>query len=162
MTAKDVIREAIGTARFVTQQYVGDLSDQELLMRPAPQANHLAWQLGHLICSAHDMMTGVGVSMPALPAGFAERHASDAASSPDTAGYGGKQAYLSLMEQVREAALAALERLPDAQLDQPAPEAMRSYAPTVGSVFAMVGLHELMHTGQFAVLRRKLGKPIVI
>ena len=28
---------------------VSDLSDAELLVRPVPQANHIAWQLGHLI-----------------------------------------------------------------------------------------------------------------
>jgi hypothetical protein len=31
----------------------------------------------------------------------------------------------------------------------------------VGSVFALQGDHVLMHTGQFSVVRRKLGKPVV-
>ncbi len=60
---------------------------------------------------------------------------------------------------MREASLAALEKVPDAALDQPTGI---PYAPTVGALFLMIGNHPLMHAGQFAVVRRKLGKPIAI
>ena len=33
-----------------------DLSDADLLVRPAPSANHIAWQLGHLIASERNLV----------------------------------------------------------------------------------------------------------
>ena len=47
----------------------------------------------------------------------------------------------------------------DADFDQPGPEPMRAYCPTVGSVFTLQGTHWMMHAGQWAIVRRKLGKP---
>jgi hypothetical protein len=39
---------------------------------------------------------------------------------------------------------------------------MARIAPNVGTLFYLAAGHELMHAGQFAALRRKLGKPILI
>jgi hypothetical protein len=58
--------------------------------------------------------------------------------------------------------LAALESFPEAELDSPAPESLRSFCPTMGHVFSLIANHPLMHAGQFVVVRRQLGKPIVI
>ena len=44
----------------------------------------------------------------------------------------------------------------------PSPDSMRDYAPTVGVAFNMIGIHLNMHAAQLAVLRRKLGKPVLI
>jgi hypothetical protein len=162
VTCKHIIRETIEVAAFVTRQYLADLTDTDLLVRPVAAANHVAWQLGHLIVSHHEMLSEVGVRLSPLPPGFVENHTRAAAGSDEPAQFLTRDSYLALLDQVRQAALAALETMSDAQLAQPAPEKMRSYAPTIASVFNTVGTHEMMHTGQFAVLRRKLGKPIVM
>ena len=39
---------------------------------------------------------------------------------------------------------------------------MREYAPTVGAVLNLIGVHDLMHAGQFVPVRRMHGKPIRI
>ncbi len=162
MTAKDVIRKSLEMAHWVTNQYLEDLSDADLVQRPVPGANHIAWQLGHLLMSEREMVSSLGCTMPELPAGFEAAHSKEASGSDSRSGFGSKAQYLDHFKRMHAATLAALSATPDAQLDQPAPEPMRSYAPTVGDVFNMVGLHEMMHTGQFAVLRRKLGKPVKI
>ena len=66
------------------------------------------------------------------------------------------------MELVRFATLNLLRELSDEDLAAAGPEFTRKYAPTVGSVFSSISGHELMHAGQIAVIRRKLGKPVVI
>jgi hypothetical protein len=149
---------------FIMSSYLKDLSDADLMIRPGgPNANHLAWQLGHLIQSEHEMMNAVCPNaMPALPAGFAAAHGRDMTKDDDTSKFLKKEEYLNLLSQQRDATLKALRDLPDAGLDQPAPERMRSYAPTVGAVFRLCGEHLTMHCGQFAVVRRMLGKPVVI
>ena len=48
MNAKDVIRGLFGMNDFVLNEYLKDMSDTDLLIRPVPGANHIAWQLGHL------------------------------------------------------------------------------------------------------------------
>jgi len=161
VTARDAIRNTINFCRQITQDYVRDLSDADLLARSVPGANHIAWQLGHLAVSEHEMMTALGHKMPALPAGLAESHSAEAAKSDDAAKFRKKDEYLGLLDKMRTATLAALQATPEADLDKPGPESMRSYAPTVGAVLTLIGTHELMHAGQFVPIRRKLGKPIL-
>jgi hypothetical protein len=96
--------------------------------------------------------------MPALPAGFAEAHGKETAGSDDAAGFKAKADYLALLEQQRAAALSALAATPDARLDEATPESMQAYAATVGAMFNMLGIHEMMHAAQFVVVRRKLGR----
>jgi hypothetical protein len=162
MTAKDAIRNTINFCRQVTLGYLKDFTDADLLVRSVPAANHTAWQLGHLLVSERDMVAGLGHEMPDLPHGFTEAYAAEAATSNDPGKFSKKADYLDLMESMRAATLGALDATPEAALDKPAPEAMRSFAPTVGSVFMLVGTHELMHAGQFVPIRRKLGKPVTI
>ncbi len=160
MNAKDAIRTVMNGSDQIVSAYLADLSDADLLVRPAPAANHIAWQLGHLIASEQWMLTKVpGVKPPELPAGFAEAHGKDRTKADGPQGFRSKEEYVALARKMREASLAALEKVPDAALDQPTGI---PYAPTVGALFLMIGNHPLMHAGQFAVVRRKLGKPIAI
>ena len=71
MNATDVIRTALESTRNIATMYLGDLSDADLLVRPAPSANHIAWQLGHLIASEPHLgaMAGLEAKYPELPAG---------------------------------------------------------------------------------------------
>ncbi|TWT43806.1 DinB superfamily protein [Phycisphaerae bacterium RAS1] len=162
MTTKDLLKHNINQAHFIANAYLKDLSDSDLLTRPAPGANHIAWQLGHLIASERQMIEAIGCRMPELPAGFVEKHSKETAASNGPAGFATKSEYLALFARMHEATLRAIDATADADMDRPGPESMRAYAPTVGAIFAMIATHEVMHAGQFAVLRRKLGKPVVI
>lgn len=163
MRAHDVIVQMLDTARFVTATYLSDLSDEELLVRPVSGAHHIAWQLGHLLHSECSMIDGVRTGVaPQLPPGFAEHHSKEAASDDVSEHFLSKGEYLTLMARVREATRSLLTQFSEEQLDLPGPEAMRSYAPTIGSVFLMIGSHEIMHSGQIAVIRRKLSKAVLI
>lgn len=162
MTTKDAIRNTIEMGNQVLMAYIGDLSDKELFTRPGPGCNHVAWQLGHLIASENIMVSGIGAETPALPDGFAEAYSPEAAKSDDPAKFHTKEQYLEQLAAQRAATLAALDALPEADLDQPAPESMREYCPTAGAAFNLIGMHMFMHAGQFVPVRRKLGKPVVI
>jgi hypothetical protein len=159
MDAKDVLRQVVEFSHMVTRCYVEDLSDAELLVRSVPGTNHIAWQLGHLIGGTQQVLIALGHSPPALPEGFAAAHNAAAAKGDDPAKFATKAEYLALVEQVKAASLAAIDATPPGALQQPAPEAMREYAPTVAAALGMLGAHWLMHVGQFVPIRRKLGKP---
>lgn len=159
MDTRGAIRVGYDCSDAITLGYLSDLTDAELLIRAVPGINHIAWQLGHLIAGENQMIGGVFPgSMPALPAGFAEKHSKETSANDNPADFLTKSEYLQLMAEQRQGTLAALATQTDQDFDQPAPESMRAYAPTIGSLFSLIGSHWLMHAGQWAVLRRKLGR----
>lgn len=159
MNAREAIRNSIQSADFVVNSYLGDLSDADLLVRPVPGANHIAWQLGHLVIAEHGLMSEeFPGAMPALPAGFMEKHNNDTASSDDPKAFLTKAEYQRLWAEQRAATLAQLAKISDADLDKPAPEKYRSFLNTVGDLINLQGSHALMHAGQWAIVRRKLGR----
>ena len=163
MKTHEAITSNLHTSRYIMTSYLSDLSDDDLLVRPVPAAHHAAWQLGHLILSESQMINGIRAgSAPALSPEFAARHDKGAAKAGDPAHFYPKSQYLSCMNNLREATLTLLSQLSEEDLSKPGPEAMRSYAPTVGSVFLSIANHELMHSGQIAVIRRALGKAVLI
>jgi uncharacterized damage-inducible protein DinB len=163
MNTKEAIKASMDVSLMVLNTYVSDLSDSELLVRPGPGCNHLAWQLGHLISSEVGLLKMISSAPGAsLPAGFAEKHSKENAQSDNPADFCSKQTYLDLYQQVRQASLAALDQMSDQDLDQPAPENFRSMFPNVGYMFTLIATHPLMHAGQYVVVRRQLGKPVLI
>ena len=142
---------------------LADFSDADLLSRPCPGANHAAWQLGHLIGAESRMMNAVqeGV-VPPLPAGFEEKFKKETASVDDPAFFPKKAELLDFLEKGRNATINWVKTLQPADLDRPTPERMKRFAPTVGQLLAMFPVHVAMHLGQFQVIRRKLGRPLMM
>jgi hypothetical protein len=162
MDFKDGIRKSMEMADFMVEKYVTDLTPEELLTRPAPAANHVAWQLGHLIAAERMLVEGaVPGSMPPLPAGFAERHTKDTAKSDKPGDFLTKDEYLQLAKEVRAATLKVLDSVPMADLDGPVRGKVPPFVQTVGDCLGTVGSHWMMHSGQWVVLRRKLGRDVM-
>jgi hypothetical protein len=164
MNGKDVIKTALKETQKLLNWYLSDLSDADLLVRPAPGANHIAWQLGHLI-SAENYLIGShipgGAAYPELPAGFDKKYTKETSSSDAAGGFLKKDEYLALFNKVREASIAAVDKLTDADLDRPISGNMAKFAPTLGAILLLGSNHTMMHVGQFTPVRRKLGKPVL-
>ncbi len=161
MTAKDPIRQLLHSTQNLLNMHLEDLSDADLLVRPVPAANHIAWQLGHVISSEQRLASALpGGVYPELPAGFPEQHAKERAAVEPPKGFLTKAEYLKLFHQTRAATLATLEKMDEADLDKPS-SVMPQFAPNLGALFVLVGNHTMMHVGQFTTTRRKLGKPVL-
>ncbi|HMO15021.1 MAG TPA: DinB family protein [Pirellulaceae bacterium] len=159
MDAKSVIRLNLETAQMISLGYLSDLSDKEMLHRPDPSCNHINWQFGHLLINDHKMIEGcLAGSLQQLPATFMAKYAKELARSDNPSDFETKAVLLDMYHVQRQGIRDALEKVPADDLDKPGPEMMRSYAPTIGAAFTMVGLHWLMHAGQWAVIRRQLGR----
>ena len=159
MDLKDAVRTTFETADLLVQAYLADLTPQEMLTRPAPDANHVAWQLGHLITGEREFVeAGVPGSMPPLPAGFAERYTTDTAVSDKPADFLQKEEYFAIAKDVRAATLAVMEKLTPTDLDKPVTGRVPPFVKRVGDSFLTAGTHWIMHSGQWVVLRRKLGR----
>jgi hypothetical protein len=163
MRGVDAIRTALQSTHHLVTWFLGDISDADLVVRPTPGANHIAWQMGHLIQSErHLISTNVPTAnYPDLPAGFTEKHSKESAAREALADFCTRAEYIDLFTRVRQATIATLETLSDSDLDRPTQGDMKKYAPTLGALFLLVSNHALMHGGQFSVVRRKLGKPIL-
>jgi hypothetical protein len=163
MDARQAILSTKTMSQTVLTKYISDLSDADLMLRPGKGCNHLAWQLGHLIKSECELLNSlVPGSAPALPAGFAEKHEKAKAGSDNASDFCTKAEYLDLIKQMNDAFTTTIKAVTDADLDQPAPENLRSWFPTAGQVWLLVATHQLMHAGQFVPVRRSLGKPVLI
>ncbi len=159
MDSRAAIGLAILSGQNIVEGYLGDLTDADILVRPVPGTNHIAWQLGHLIAAEHGMVNAVAPgTMPPLPEGFAAQHANNTAGSDDPAAFLKKDDYLRIFREQRAGTMAALAKQSDADLDAPSPEKFRHFLPSVGALFSMQGTHWMMHAGQWAVIRRKLGR----
>jgi hypothetical protein len=161
MTGREAIQAALEATKGDLPTYVKDFSDADLLVRPVPGANHAAWQIGNVI--GGDIFF-IGSELPdtpypQLPPGFAELHGSKGATKDE--GFLTKAEYLELFEKVRSATIAAVGRLTDSDLDRPVTGPGKAFAPTLGKLFIAASNHTLMHAGQFSVIRRKLGKPVL-
>src|SRR5262245_19134789 len=80
MNGIDALRTALKSTHHLVTWFLGDLSDADLLVRPTPGANHIAWQIGHLTAAESWMGSQLpGARYPELPAGFAEQHGKETA-----------------------------------------------------------------------------------
>lgn len=163
MNGCQVMKAALESTKGNLTWYVSDFTDADLLVRPVPGANHAAWQIGNVIFGDIYLVTSVlpETKYPELPSGFADLHGTKGASQEGPEGFLTKAEYIKLFTEVRDATIAAVDKLTDADLDRPTSEQMRSWCPTLGHVFLMASNHTLMHSGQFTVIRRKLGKPVL-
>jgi hypothetical protein len=159
MNSKEAIRTTMTAADFFVDSYLSDITPQEMLVRPAPGSNHLAWQLGHLISAEKRLVeAAVPGSMPALPEGFAERHTKETAASDNPADFLSKDEYLSLAKTVRAATLKVLESQSEADFDKPVLGRVPPWIKRAGDCFVTAGTHWVLHAGQWVVLRRHLGR----
>lgn len=159
MNAHQAIQLSMEMGSYIAMTYIADLSDADLLKRPAPGCNHINWQLGHCILSEHnDVDKQVPGVMPALPPGFAEKYSKETAASDDASKFCTKAELIETFQAQRAGTMQAFAKVSDADFDRPSGV---EYAPNVGAVFALQGSHYLMHVGQWAVVRRQLGhKPL--
>src|SRR5262249_46530255 len=112
MDIKQAIISGLGQADSIVDAYLADLTPAELLVRPAPGANHLAWQLGHLIASERYLVDKAAPGAPAaLPAGFAERHTKQTAGSDRAEDFLTKDEYLRVGKATRADTLRVVEGL---------------------------------------------------
>jgi hypothetical protein len=162
VNAKEVIKISLQSTGDMLTQFLGDLSDDDVLVRPVPAANNIAWQVGHLIAieaMLRDMLPGA--TYPEVPAGLNACADGKTAKTAPPGGYLKKAEYVDWFKKVRSATIANVDRLSEADLDKPTPGDFAAWAPTLGALLVLTANHTLMHGGQFSVVRRALNKPVL-
>lgn len=141
---------------------LADFTDEEMYRRPAPEANHAMWQLGHLVAGEAQMVNLLRPGTHTLPAGYDEKFSTRNTRADGAAAFGTKKDdLLAQLEDLRKGTVALVRSLSPEDLAKPAPEKMREYAPTVADVLTILVTHVFMHMGQMQVIRRALGKKVL-
>jgi hypothetical protein len=160
MNTKQTLEKAFETADFWVNTLVSDLTDADLLYRPTPDANHIAWQFGHLIVSEVGLVsTGIPDAVYRLPEGFKQQHSKSTATTND--GFLTKDQYFAVLHEVRKVTLAALAKVHEDALDRPVQMPI-PFIKKAGDCLVVASGHWLLHAGQWSVVRRSLGKPRLI
>lgn len=160
MDAKSAIKQLLSAAEMVGLAYLSGLTDDQCMQRPHQRCNHINWQVGHLILSEHEHIERIASgSMPELPEGFKEKYSKTAAQSDDPSAFCSMAELLDIYHQQRQGTLKVLESQSADDLDIATGV---PYAPTRAALIQMQGSHWLMHCGQWVVIRREYGLPIVI
>ena len=108
MNTRDAIKLGLASGEMIGLAYISDLSDDQLMMRPHADCNHINWQIGHIIASEHSMIESLKPGcMPSLPTGFADRYTKSTASNNDASAFASKEELLTTYRQQRDATLAA-------------------------------------------------------
>jgi hypothetical protein len=157
---KQLLIESYRQQNQLVHWHVSDFSEADMLARPAEHANHAAWHIGHLASTFPGVINLVAPgTIPSLPPEFVERHGKKGSTLND--GFESKDQLLARLDQTNEAAIAWVEKLPDADLAKPAPAALKGWVSTIGQLAYALPPHTNMHIGQIQVIRRKLGKPVL-
>lgn len=161
-TAQDLITYTLNRSEFFLKKYLEDLPPEAFFSRPVEGMNHLAWQLGHLISVERRIVEAIRPgSSPALPEGFDAQHEMDQHSVDDPDHFLTKDEYLTLYLAQRAATQSVLASMSDDDLAAPSPiERMRANHPTVGALLTLIGIHSIVHSGQFVAVRRHQAMPI--
>ena len=156
---KQILAESYRQQTKFVGFHVSDFSDADMLVRPADNANHAAWQIGHLVATYPQVINLVTPgAIPTLPQEFLELHGKKGSALNE--GFEPKAQLLARLNQMTEAAIEWVDKLTDADLSKPAPEALKGWVSTIGQLAYALPPHTNMHIGQIQVIRRKLGKPV--
>jgi DinB family protein len=150
-------------SRVFTHQFLKDLTDSEWVWSPPQYTTHLAWQVGHISVAQYSLcirrVRGRSSADESLISdAFMEafKLGSKPIADPD------KNPPLDeikrVFEAVHEQAIAELARRTEAELDTPLDEPHPRFKTKLSAV-EFSPLHEMVHAGQIAMLRRLMGKP---
>ena len=161
MSQQQTILAILERGRGMLRKHLSDFSDADMLARPAPTANHAAYQLAHLLRTTSGMVKALSPDVAVTLPPKTEGDAKGPSTSNDPAQFPSKEELLTAYEGLITAITTAAGTMADADFDKASPEHFKGFAPTLGQLALMAPLHMSMHVGQIQVIRRKLGKPVL-
>jgi len=153
--------EEIRTARGYTCGLLAAVDGTAWFRIPSAGVSHIAWQVGHIAMAEYrlclDRMRGVRPEDEDLiSADLLERFGKGSVPEPDPAKNPSPDEVRAAFDRVHEQVLAELPGLPDNVLDEKVAPPHPMFSTKLGAL-SWAPRHELLHTGQIALLRRQLG-----
>ena len=168
MNRIELIRWALSLTEGGTARIVGDLRNAPLT-RPTKGAkggdgNHALWTLGHL-CVIEGSIPEILLGEPNPVEHWKPLFAAGTQPSDDAAKYPSFDEVLQKFHELRDKTLRILDQLGDAGLDRKpkkVPPGFEEMMTTFGQTLLLISLHNMVHYGQIADVRRVAGvKPLM-
>ncbi|MEL6106530.1 MAG: DinB family protein [Planctomycetota bacterium] len=152
------VSELLAVSYSLVHRNLADIFDAEMHLVPKGTRGHFAWHLGHCITMEHLQCEAIHPGfMPELPAGLAGAHV----TGENTAGTDPsfeKADYVAELGRQREATLKLLNAIGEDQLRADPPSGVMGSPSNIGAALGFIGVHWLVHVGQWVVMRELMGK----
>ena len=154
--------ERMQFSRSFTQQFLGDLADEEWFWTPPGMTTHIAWQTAHLASSQFGLCLlrvrgRIATDDGLIPETFFEKFRIGSTPQSGAENNPPLTEIRRVFDAVQAQSLLELGERTDADLDVPVDKPHPVFTTLLGAV-EWCSQHELVHAGQIALLRRLMGK----
>ena len=159
MSPKEVVLNQLVMCQSLYDSAVKDLSEAEMRHQAFSGASHVNWILAHLAVSEDGMIAQLSGKPNRLSP---ELHKSYSGGSECRADDGLTKAEAwKLFTEQGKLTVEFIRTFPEAKYDEPSPEKLRGFVPTVGGVVGLLATHPYWHFGQVTFSRRSLKKAML-
>lgn len=148
---------ALETTREFTMGLIEPITQEQMLTRACPKANHTAYVLGHIAQTDDFFLSALGGREPALPESWGAKFGMNIELSDDPSFYPSKKELVDAMVERRAALIDWLCSLSEAELLEPIEGDLAGFARTRAALPGTLAFHEGFHAGQVSTTRRALG-----
>lgn len=156
MDSKHYLGYLIKNNHAATKKLIDDIGDEESLERGGQEVNHIRWLTGHIVNSLGSMVNILG-GQSDLPQKYTELFMRGSQFNKDESAYPSMDELRSEFDRLYQEALKALEKVSVEELDTEREIYPRWNARPAEALFFLCS-HEFYHAGQFATLRKILGR----
>jgi uncharacterized damage-inducible protein DinB len=155
--------DQLALARRYNLQRIETVPPGQWFVIPAGNVSHVAWQVGHLAASEYRLCLErlrprTAADEELISDDFLKTFARESLPAAET-GFAAEE-IRAVFDRVHARVLEELPAYPDADLDLP-PLKPHPWFDTRIAALRYAPLHEMIHCGQIAVIRRMLGMPPV-
>ena len=159
MSPKEIIKNQLATGDALLEMFLKDFSDDDCLRQLPEGGQNVTWIHGHLACSDDWILSKLTGSSYQISEAIHGKYKGGSTVSAAASENLGRAEVEALFKEQRGRTMAAIEAADESKWNDPAPEGIPPFFPTVGSVWGMLATHLYWHFGQVTAIRRMLGKP---
>ncbi len=160
---KDLLPGQLEMGGFLFDKFTSDLSDAEYFKRPAPNTNHVAWNVGHIATSEDSMVAAITGGAMKLSEDLHKLFGGSSECLDDSTKYPSRGELDEMYKNARAITIEQFNMFDEAKWSDPAPEGWPAdMFPTLGSIWAILPTHQFWHIGQITVCRQTMGKARVL
>lgn len=163
MQAIDLVRSSLGLGDYLFQALLKDLRDHPLATQSPAGGNHAIWTLGHITLLEAALPTVLSGGTNPL-AKWEPLFSAGTKPSLDAAAYPSFDELLAAYREHRAILMKQLDDVGEAGMDRVPAQIPTGFEPlmaTFGQTFQLMAMHQMLHAGELADVRRSLGlKPL--
>ena len=160
MQTKDAIRYSLFLADMAVMRALDQVKDIPLAFPTEHGGCHPLWVAGHLAW-VEGMTNEILTGQPSPVAGWGDLFGQNSTVTADARRYPSLAEVRARYSELRQANLAFLDSLTDADLDTPTrtqPQGLEEHFATYGKALLTIALHQTMHRGQLTDSFRTAGR----